>query len=150
MYSIQFAGALSLTLCPGAPKVEFSIGRPPPIAPAPNFIIPQPVNTTDELLAAFASVGFSPQELIALLSSHSVAGADDFSPPLQGYASVIKLLNDQITHTQFSVFHLIPHRLLSTVRFLLSVTMNDYNNCFLSANIFIDVLLNGTLFPHGA
>ena len=89
MYSIQFAGALSLTVCPGAPKVKFSIGRPPPIAPAPNFIIPQPVNTTDELLAAFAAVGFSPQELIALLSSHSVAGADDFSPPLQGYAFTI-------------------------------------------------------------
>ena len=86
MYSIQFDGALSLTLCPGAPKVKFYIGRPPPIAPAPNFIIPQPVNTTDELLAAFAAVNFSPKELIALLSSHSVAGADDFSPPLQGYA----------------------------------------------------------------
>ena len=86
MYSIQFAGALSLTVCPGAPKVKFSIGRPPPIAPAPNFIIPQPVNTTDELLAAFAAVNISPEEFIALLSSHSVAGADDFSPPLQGYA----------------------------------------------------------------
>ena len=44
VYSIQFVGAFSLTVCPGAPKVNFSIGRPPPIAPAPNFIAPQPVN----------------------------------------------------------------------------------------------------------
>jgi hypothetical protein len=115
VYSIQFAGALSLTLCPGAPKVKFSIGRPAPIAPAPNFIIPQPVNTTDELLAAFAAVGFSSQELIALLSSHSVAGADDFSPPLQGYVFHY-LLNNQTTY-RFLVFHLIPHQLFSTVRF---------------------------------
>jgi len=86
VYSIQLAGALSLTLCPGAPKVKYYIGRPQPIAPAPNFIIPQPVNTTDELLAAFDAVGFSPAEFIALLASHSVAGADDFSPPLNGYA----------------------------------------------------------------
>ena len=87
--SIQFAGALSLTLCPGAPKVRFAIGRPPPKGPAPDFIIPQPVNTTDELLAAFAAVDFSPEELIALLSSHTVAGVDDFSPPLKGYALAI-------------------------------------------------------------
>ena len=78
------AGALSLTLCPGAPKVKYVIGRPPPIAPAPDFIVPQPINTTDELLDAFAAVDFSPQELIALLSSHTVAGVDDFDPKHQG------------------------------------------------------------------
>ena len=86
MYSIQLAGALSLTVCPGAPKVDFVIGRPQPKAPAHPFIVPQPVNTTDELLTAFANVGFSPAEFIALLASHTAAGADDFSPPLQGYA----------------------------------------------------------------
>jgi hypothetical protein len=84
MYSIQLAGALSLTLCPGAPRVKYVIGRPPPIAPAPDFIVPQPINTTDELLTAFAAVDFSPQELIALLSSHTVAGVDDFDPNHQG------------------------------------------------------------------
>ena len=76
-------------MCPGAPKVKFSIGRPPPIAPAPDFIIPQPVNTTDELLDFFHSVGFSPAELIALLASHTAAGADDFAPPLKGFVFII-------------------------------------------------------------
>ena len=89
MYSIQFAGALSLTVCPGAPQVKFNIGRPAPLGPAPDFIVPQPVNTTDELIAAFAQAGFSSDELIALLASHTAAGADDFSPPLQGYAFII-------------------------------------------------------------
>jgi manganese peroxidase len=79
------AGALSLSVCQGAPQVKYVIGRPPPKGPAPDFIVPQPTNTTTEILAAFAAVDFSPAELVALLASHSVAGADNLSP-LQGYA----------------------------------------------------------------
>ena len=86
MYSIQLAGALSLSLCPGAPQVKYFIGRPPPTAPAPKFLVPRPDDSTDQILATFAAVGFTPQELIALLASHSVAGGDDLSPPLRGYA----------------------------------------------------------------
>ena len=85
MYSIQFVGALSLTVCPGARSVKSSIGRPAPKTPAPDFIVPQPVNTTDELLAAFAAVDFSSAELLA---SFSAAGADDFYLPLQGMLSL--------------------------------------------------------------
>jgi cytochrome c peroxidase len=110
---IQFAGALSLSQCPGAPTVQFVIGRPAPKEPAPDFIVPQPVNNTDELLTAFANVGFSPEEFIALLSSHSVAGADDFSPPQQG----------------------VPF---------------DSTPAVFDTNIFIDVLLTGTILNANA
>ena len=103
MHSIQFVGALSLTVCPGAPRVPFVIGRPQPKAPAPDFIVPQPVNTTDELLTAFANVGFSPEEFIALLASHTAAGADDFSPPLQGYAFTIYRTTRSLTNFQSSI-----------------------------------------------
>ena len=89
MYSIQLAGALSLSVCQGAPRVKFFIGRPFPLGPAPDFIVPQPVNTTDELIAAFAAVNFTAAELVALLASHSIAGADNLTPPLEGYASTI-------------------------------------------------------------
>ena len=116
MYSIQLAGALSLSVCQGAPQVEFVIGRPFPKGPAPDFIVPQPVNTTDELIAAFAAVNFTAAELVALLASHSAAGADDFAPPLAGYYASTILLNNQITH-KFSAFHLIPRQLFLTVRF---------------------------------
>jgi len=81
---IQFAGAVSLTLCAGGPRVQFAIGRPPPVAAAPDNLVPQPQDSTDKILERFASVNFSPEELIALLASHTVAGADDISPPLQG------------------------------------------------------------------
>lgn len=82
MYIIQFVGTLSLTVCPGARSVKSAIGRP---APAPDFIVPQPVNTTDELLAAFVAVDFSSAELLA---SFSAAAADDFYLPLQGMLSL--------------------------------------------------------------
>ena len=143
------AGALSLSVCPGAPRVKFVIGRPPPKEAAPDFIVPQPVNTTTELIDAFAVVNFSPAELVALLASHSVAGADDFAPPLAGYAFTIYWLT-RPDHSQiFSVpFDSTPAVFDS--KFPLFFITNDYINCFLLANIFIDVLLNGTLFPKGA
>ena len=89
MYSIQFAAALSLSVCPGAPKVNFSIGRPAPLGPAPEFVIPLPTNTTDELIASFGAIGFSSDELVALLAAHTAGGANDFSPPVVGYAFTI-------------------------------------------------------------
>jgi manganese peroxidase len=81
---IQFAGAVSLSLCAGAPRVKFAIGRPEPTAPAPDNLVPQPQDSTDKILERFAEVNLSPEELIALLASHTVAGADDISPPMKG------------------------------------------------------------------
>ncbi|TFK65303.1 versatile peroxidase VPL1 [Pluteus cervinus] len=107
---VQLAGALSLAACPGAPRVQFAAGRPPPLAPSPNFLVPEPFNTTDQILERFASVGFSPPEIIALLSSHSIAGADTVDPTIPG-------------------------------------TPFDTTPSVYDTNIFIDVLLKGTLFP---
>ncbi|KAF8889528.1 putative versatile peroxidase [Gymnopilus junonius] len=81
---IQFAGALSLSLCPGAPQVQFAMGRPSPAAASPPDLVPNPFDTVDAILARFGSVGFSPEEVIALLSSHSIAGADDVDPSIPG------------------------------------------------------------------
>jgi len=81
---VQFAGALSLSVCPGAPRVKFSLGRPQPKAASPPNLVPEPFDSVTSILARFGSVGFSPQEVVALLSSHSVAGADTVDPNLQG------------------------------------------------------------------
>ncbi|KAK7449333.1 fungal class II heme-containing peroxidase [Stygiomarasmius scandens] len=107
---VQFAGALSLAACPGAPRVKFVMGRPQPVAASPPDLVPEPFDTVDTILARFGEVGFSPDEVIALLSSHSVAGADTVDPTIPG--------------TPFDSTH----------------------NVF-DTNIFIDVLLKGTLFP---
>jgi len=84
MSSIQFAGALSLSLCPGAPQVKFVMGRPAPKAASPPNLVPNPFDTVTSILNRFSSVGFSPEEVIALLSSHSIAGADDVDPTIPG------------------------------------------------------------------
>jgi len=81
---IQLAGAVSLAACPGAPRVSFSLGRAQPKAASPPNLVPQPQDNVDVILARMADANFSPEELIALLASHSIAGADDIDPTIPG------------------------------------------------------------------
>jgi cytochrome c peroxidase len=39
---IQFAGAVGVSNCPGAPRLDFFAGRPNPVAPSPDLLIPEP------------------------------------------------------------------------------------------------------------
>ncbi|KAF8583233.1 class II peroxidase [Ramaria rubella] len=80
---IQFAGAVALTNCPGAPQLEFLAGRPNATAPAPDGLIPEPQDSVDKIIARFADGGgFTPDEIIALLASHTIARADHVDPNL--------------------------------------------------------------------
>ena len=79
------AGSLSLATCPGAPQVKLAIGRPQPKAASPDELVPEPFDPIDKILSRMAAGGnFSPQEVVALLSSHSVAGADTIVPGMEG------------------------------------------------------------------
>lgn len=40
--SVQFAGAVGLSNCPGAPQLKVFLGRPAPLAPAPDLTVPEP------------------------------------------------------------------------------------------------------------
>lgn len=81
---IQFAGAVALTNCPGAPRLEFLLGRPNATAPAPDGLIPEPQDNVTSILARMDDGGkFSPEEVIALLSSHTIARADHVDPAIQ-------------------------------------------------------------------
>ncbi|KIJ44687.1 class II peroxidase [Sphaerobolus stellatus SS14] len=80
---IQFGGAVALSNCPGAPRLEFMAGRPNATAPAPDGLIPEPQDTVTDILARMADGGgFTPDEVIALLASHSIARADHVDPTL--------------------------------------------------------------------
>ncbi|KIJ45795.1 class II peroxidase [Sphaerobolus stellatus SS14] len=80
---IQFAGAVGISNCPGAPRLQFMAGRPNATAPAPDGLIPEPNDTITQILARMADGGgFSPDEVVALLSSHSIARADHVDPTL--------------------------------------------------------------------
>ncbi|TDL14166.1 heme peroxidase [Rickenella mellea] len=71
---IQFAGAVGLTNCPGAPRLEFLAST----APFPNRRI-----LSIKILARMADADFSPKELIHLLASHTVARSDHIDPTIQ-------------------------------------------------------------------
>ncbi|KAI0768705.1 peroxidase [Trametes elegans] len=82
---IQFAGAVGVSNCPGAPRLEFLLGRPAATRPAPDKTIPEPFDTVDTILARFAdAANFSPEEVVALLASHTVAAADEVDTTIPG------------------------------------------------------------------
>ncbi len=82
--SIHLAAAVGTANCPGAPRLEFMFGRPPPLAPAPDLTVPEPTDSVTKILARFADAGFAPAEAVALLSSHTIAAADVVDPTIPG------------------------------------------------------------------
>ncbi|KAJ7021198.1 manganese peroxidase 1 precursor [Mycena alexandri] len=81
---IQFAAAVSLTRCPGILRPTFMLGRVDATFAAPDGTVPEPFQSVDAILARMADAGFTPAELVALLASHSIAGADDVDPAASG------------------------------------------------------------------
>ncbi|KAH8116580.1 manganese peroxidase 3 [Phellopilus nigrolimitatus] len=77
---IQFAGAVGITNCPGAPRLEFLVGRPNAIFPADDHTVPEPQDSVDSILARMSDGGFTPAELIHLLASHTIARSDTLVP----------------------------------------------------------------------
>ena len=81
---IQFAAAVALTNCPGAPRIEFLAGRPNATIPASEGTIPIPFTDSDVLLSRMSDAGFTAEETVALLASHSTAHAPTTDPSLNG------------------------------------------------------------------
>ncbi|KAI0076585.1 manganese peroxidase 3 [Panus rudis PR-1116 ss-1] len=81
---IQFAGAVGVSNCPGAPRLQFLLGRPPAKQASPDLLIPEPFDSVTKILARFADAGFSPAEVVALLASHTVAAADHVDETIPG------------------------------------------------------------------
>ncbi|KAF8511931.1 manganese peroxidase MnP4 [Gautieria morchelliformis] len=81
---IQFAAAVAMRNCPGAPKLEFMAGRPNATAPAPDGLIPEPQDSVDKIFARMKDGGnFSPDEVVALLASHSIARSEHVDPSIE-------------------------------------------------------------------
>ncbi|KAJ6527864.1 putative versatile peroxidase [Mycena vulgaris] len=81
---IQFAGAVGVSNCPGAPRVPFFLGRPIATAASPPGLVPEPFDTITDILKRFAEVHFSPAEVVALLASHTIAAADHVDVTIPG------------------------------------------------------------------
>ncbi|KAI0631001.1 manganese peroxidase 2 [Trametes polyzona] len=82
---IQFAGAIGVSNCPGAPRLDVFVGRKDATQPAPDKTVPEPFDSVDDILARFEDAGgFTAAEVVALLASHSVAAADHVDPTIPG------------------------------------------------------------------
>nr|UDP83131.1 manganese peroxidase 4 [Cyathus bulleri] len=95
---VHLAAAIGTANCPGAPRLQFMLGRPPPVAPAPDLTVPEPTDSVTAILSRFADAGFSTQEVVALLSSHTIAAADviDTSIPGTPFDSTVGTFDTQI------------------------------------------------------
>jgi hypothetical protein len=83
--AIFLATAVGMTLCPGGPKLAVKIGRPPPKAAAPDGLVPNPFDTLDSIFARMNDAGgFTPNDVVSLIASHSTAGADHVDPTIPG------------------------------------------------------------------
>jgi len=81
---IQLAGAVGLSNCPGAPQLQFLLGRPPPTRQAVDGTIPGPTDTVDTIISRFADAGISSDEAVALLAAHSVGASRTIDPSVSG------------------------------------------------------------------
>ncbi|KAH8110317.1 manganese peroxidase 2 [Phellopilus nigrolimitatus] len=77
---IQFAGALGITNCPGAPQLQFLAGRPNATFPASDGTVPLPQSPVDMIFERMEDAGFSDAETVHLLASHTIARSDTLVP----------------------------------------------------------------------
>lgn len=64
------------------------MGRAPPVAASPPGLVPEPFDSVQSILQRFGELGFTTEEIVAVIGgSHSVAGADDVVPNLEGYVT---------------------------------------------------------------
>jgi hypothetical protein len=70
---IQFAAATAIAMCPLGPKVQALVGRKDNSNAAPVGSVPNSRDPVSKILSAFSAKGFSADDVVALLGTHSVA-----------------------------------------------------------------------------
>ncbi|KAF4563214.1 Versatile peroxidase vpl2 [Pleurotus pulmonarius] len=81
---IQFAGAVGVSNCAGGARIPFHAGRLNISLPSPDLLVPEPSDSVDTILARMGDAGFSPNEVVDLLISHTVAAQDNVDPTIPG------------------------------------------------------------------
>lgn len=70
---IQFAAATAISSCPLGPRVKALVGRIDSSEAAPLNSMPGSRDSISSILDKFAAKGFSPDDVVALMGTHSVA-----------------------------------------------------------------------------
>ncbi|KAJ7582952.1 fungal versatile peroxidase from pleurotus Eryngii [Mycena floridula] len=88
---------------PFADKYKVSYGDifwpadPDAVGPSPDGLLPEPSDSVDSILARMADAGFSPNELVDLLASHSIGFQENVDPsiPFTPFDSTVTVLDTQ-------------------------------------------------------
>ena len=67
---------MGVSNCAGGPRLQFLAGRSNFSRPAPDLTVPEPSDAADKIFARMGDAGFTPNEVVDLLASHSVAAQD--------------------------------------------------------------------------
>jgi len=70
--------------CAGGPRLQFLAGRSNHSVAAPDLTVPEPTDSVTKILGRMGDAGFSSDEVVALLASHSVAAQDHIDPSIHG------------------------------------------------------------------
>ncbi|KAH8091360.1 manganese peroxidase 1 [Cristinia sonorae] len=81
---IQFAGAVGVSNCVGGPRLQFLAGRSNNSQVAPDLTVPEPSDSPNKIFLRMLDAGFTPNEVVALLASHSVAAQDHVDESIPG------------------------------------------------------------------
>lgn len=81
---IQFAAAVAVAQCPGAPRLQFLAGRPNATIPAVDGLVPNPNQEIPIIKARMLDLGFTPEQTVSLLTSHTMAAQDKQNPDVHG------------------------------------------------------------------
>ncbi|KAJ7936731.1 heme peroxidase [Mycena leptocephala] len=81
---IQFAGAIGITNCAGAPRLEFLAGRLNISRPSPPGLVPEPFDIVNQIIDRMGDAGFSPNEIVDLLASLTIAAQDTIDKTIPG------------------------------------------------------------------
>lgn len=83
---IQFAAATAISICPLGPRVQALVGRVDSSVAAPLNSMPGSRDAISSILEKFAAKGFSPDDVVALMGTHSVAVQVNDDPAQAGKA----------------------------------------------------------------
>ena len=83
-FSIQFAGAVGVSNCAGGPRLEFLAGRSNLTQASPDLLVPEPSDPTGKIFDRFQDAGFTINEVVDLLASHTVAAQDHVDASIPG------------------------------------------------------------------
>ena len=81
---IQVGASVATVVCPKGPRIRTFVGRLDSTMPAPAGLLPGPNQDPDKIKAMMAAKGISPDELVALLGSHTVSRQSAVDPAQRG------------------------------------------------------------------